>query len=37
MLGEVIGVRLALGIAVAGGLLAGLWLVFSPVRRMKLS
>lgn len=37
LLGEVIGVRSALGIAVAGGMLAGLWLLFSPVRWMDLS
>ncbi|MCL5998600.1 MAG: MFS transporter [Chloroflexi bacterium] len=35
LLGEVIGVRLTLGIAVAGMLLSGLWVLLSPIRRLR--
>ena len=35
LLGEWIGVRAALGISILGMLLAGLWVLLSPVRAMR--
>ena len=35
ILGDILGLRLAIGVAAAGLLLAPLWIVFSPVRAMK--
>ena len=35
LLGEVIGLRPSVAVAAVGGLLACLWLLFSPIRRIR--